>query len=44
MILVDFQVGLVEIHTYSLCEGFVGLNPHLAANSAFRISYYFALN
>ena len=25
-------------------KGFVALNPHLAANSTFRISYYFALN
>ena len=38
------RISFKEIHAYSLCEGFVGLNPHLAANSAFRISYYFALN
>ena len=29
---------------YSLCEGFVGLNPHHAANFTIRISYYVDLN
>ena len=29
---------------YSLCEGFVGLNPLHAANSTFRIFFYVDLN
>ena len=38
------RISFKKVHGYSLYEGFVGLNPHNAANSTFRISYYFALN
>ena len=38
------RISFKKIHGYSLYEGFVGLNPHNAANSTFRISYYVALN
>ena len=27
------RITFKKIHAYSLCEGFVGLNPHHAANS-----------
>ena len=38
------RISFKKIYGYSLYEGFVGLNPHNAANSTFSISYYFALN